>query len=386
MVTMKILILSDPIVPPIGSPRMMTTCRYLKEAGHVCVMETETFPGFQNLFLWCIDKLFWIRDIRFSKYILQKYSRDSFDVILCSTYYYFPILAAKLVSEKWNVPLVLDFRDIAEQFGDTSYFSTSVPHFFGLGSLMGKMYERMNIRRRNQIIRRAQIVTTISPWHREFLQKIAQAPVELVYNGFDENEIQPRFYPTNIFRISYIGRIINLKLRQPALLFEALGEMLSNGEIDIEHFKLEFFSEHDFEIPVRNMAREYGIDGLLVWEKLFSREHLTEVISRSSVLLAFGRKAKEQHGILGTKVFEAIGAEKPFLLVPSDEDSLASLIRECGIGCAARNTEEIKWFIRKQYGQWRADGYTRCTIASKNRFSRRIEAQQFETILYGLTK
>ena len=128
-----------------------------------------------------------------------------------------------------------------------------------------------------------------------------------------------------------MGRLISLQLRQPQLLFRAVSEL----DIPVQ---LDFYSEPD-------LAEEL------------------------------------QHGILGTKVFEAIGIEKPFMLIPSDEENLAQLISETGIGIAASDIEEIKTFITQQYQQWQQDGYTRCTIEDKSRFSRTYQARLMEDIL-----
>ena len=69
------------------------------------------------------------------------------------------------------------------------------------------------------------------------------------------------------------------------------------------------------------------------------------------------------------------------MLIPSDEENLAQLINETGIGIAASTTEEIKRFILEQYAQWQKNGFTRQTIKNKQRFTRQNQAQQFERIL-----
>lgn len=175
---------------------------------------------------------------------------------------------------------------------------------------------------------------------------------------------------------------MSLSLRQPHLLLEAVGQMIQEGEIDEKEWRLDLYAEAEKENEVRALAQQYGADSVIAWHTFVPRKELGKIMAESSVLLALGCPPEEgQHGILGTKVFEAIGAEKPLLLVPSDEDSLAELIRETGIGCAARTTEEVKDFLREQYTEWKETGYTRTCIERKKLFSRKNEAQQMLDII-----
>ena len=105
-------------------------------------------------------------------------------------------------------------------------------------------------------------------------------------------------------------------------------------------------------------------------------------MTESSVLVALGAAASNgQHGILGTKIFEAIGMEKPFVLIPSDEDSMAALIQQTGIGLAAKTTAQLKSFLLDKYAEWQANGFTRQTVNNKEIFTRRYQARQFEQII-----
>ena len=83
-----------------------------------------------------------------------------------------------------------------------------------------------------------------------------------------------------------------------------------------------------------------------------------------------------------TKFFEALGVEKPVLCVPSDEESLAEVIRQTNAGIAATDAEQVRTFIKEQYAAWQAKGYTRQAVnqEQKKRFTRQYQARQFEQI------
>lgn len=376
----RILIISDPIAPPSYAPRVMSMFRYLQEAGHDVVLESGELTR-RSRWQWIGDKLWGQNDSEFAKRLLLKYSRDRFDVFLCSTYYYFPLRTAERLSKAWGIPYVVDLRDIVEQWGTKPYFTTKLPHLLGL-EIVFAWYERKNLRLRNRVMDGAKAVTTVSPWHQQHLQSLTSTPVHLIYNGYDEEEMGFEKQETRTFSIAFIGRFISLTLRQPQMLLEALGEMIEEGAITDGEWHLDFYAEAEKEAEVRALARMYGIATSIKWHRFISRSELCDIMAESSVLLALGCPPEDgQHGILGTKVFEAMGVEKPLLLVPSDEDSLAELIRESGIGIAARDKEEVKTFLRQKYQEWKQKGYTRQSIADKERFSRKREAHQMKEIL-----
>lgn len=380
----RILIITNPIVPPDYAPRVMSMFRYLREAGHDVVLESGEIRNSGRL-KWIGDKLWGQDDREFGKRLLRKYSQGRFDVILCSTYYYFPLRAAELLSKAWGIPYVVDFRDIVEQWGAKPYFTTRLPRLMGLEKIFSRWYERKNLALRNRVMDGAKALTTVSPWHQHHLQSLTTTPVHLVYNGYDESEIGFEKRETSTFSIAYIGRIMSLELRQPQLLFQALGEMIDGGEIVDGQWSLDFYAEPEKEAEVRNLAHRYGISSSIKWHNFVSRNEVKGIMAESSVLLALGCPPEDgQHGILGTKVFEAIGAEKPLLLVPSDEDSLAALIRESGIGVAARNKEEVKYFLGQRYQEWLLNGCTRQTISGRELFSRKRETLQMEEIMTNI--
>ena len=380
----QILILCDPILLPSNTPRVTSLVHYLQEDGWRVTLESGKLPEKQSLCAKVADKLLLLQERRFARKLMAKYKEGEFDVILCSTYYYFPLWTALRLSKAWHIPFYADLRDIAEQWGHMNYFTTPLPRLGGLEKIVGRWYERRNIRMRNNILRQAAGVSTISPWHRELLQGATKAKVECIYNGFDEREFAPENRKTDVFRVAFLGRIIQLELRQPQMLFEATGELLKEGKVNSKTFALDFYCEPEFAESLHEMAESYGAAECLHYHGYIPRTALRDVMAESSILVALGASADYgQHGILGTKVFESIGMEKPFVLVPSDKDSLATLIKETGIGLAAEDKTQLKTFLMEQYAKWQAKGYTRQPVNNKEIFSRRYQAQQFEQFMHG---
>jgi len=405
--TPRLLILSDCITPPSYSPRLTVLIRHLTGQGWQCTLATDNLAGqeyttnlcrqinmtylpagispVKRFFKRLADKLFQAREKQFTNILSRTFNASDFDAIFCSTYYYFPLYTAAALSKKWDIPFVADLRDIVEQWGKTPYFHTPLPKLLGLEKRLARIYERHNIKLRNRVLRMAATVTTVSPWHQTTLQKITKAPVLLIYNGFDEQEIQPVSIPSDHFNITFIGRLINLQARQPDMLFDAVGQLIQNHKINATDIRLNFYCEPEWASALRKQAALHHADKNLYIYPFVARTDIQQIMAVSSVLLALGAPASyQQHGILGTKVFEAIGAEKPFMLIPSDEDALAQLIHETGIGIAARDTEDIKAFIGQEYQVWRTDHYTHRSVSNKQLYTRGYQASQFTDIFKSL--
>jgi hypothetical protein len=123
----RILILCEAIAPPAYSPRVLTLVEWLQANGWECVIVTEEcaeqsfkwdacptyqMPAYKKI---VADKLFYGKDKALYHYAQEQLDIHSFDLIFCSSYYYFPLYAAYLLAKKYNLPLAIDLRDIAEQ-------------------------------------------------------------------------------------------------------------------------------------------------------------------------------------------------------------------------------------------------------------------------------
>ncbi len=370
--------------------------------GWECVVAAETipddlfcFPDCQNILMpyysghkaldymrWLADKIGNRKEHKFQKTILRQISSADFELIFCSTFNAFPLLTAMHISTQWGIPLVADLRDIAEQWGQSSYMK----HTLHTGStrlnrLLTRSYIHRTILLRNKALKHASAVTTISPWHKQFLQHI-NPNTHLIYNGYDELTFTPQNIVNNKFLITYTGKIYDFHLRNPQLLFEALSKLIQAHPLpDLE---LHFYCEDAIHTPLLQMAENYGIEHLVNIHKFIDNKQITDILHRSSICLLLTNLATSDgpHGIMTTKFFEALGVEKPVLCIRSDEECLAQVITETNAGIAASTVKEVQNFILDKYAEWQQNGFTRqpVTRERKKLFNRQTQAQQFENL------
>lgn len=398
----KILILTDPFNPPLFIPRINNLCKNLdfnKWESYVFTEKvidvnytTNLYPLHQMLYYksknkvhwvykWILNLLFQNKDIELQKFIEKNTNVYNYDLILCSTFNLFPLTTASRLSTKYNKPLIIDLRDITEQWGTNKYFTRSLSNFTIINNLIYKQIEKLNIKRRNKALQKAKAITTISPWHRDFIKNINNN-THLIYNGYNADIFYHQKIASDTFDITYTGRLIDLQFRNPNLLFEAIQQLDKEQKISPDKLKIKWYIGSTLKNELIELVKKHNITQYNHYFDFIPNNEIPQLLNKSSINLILSTKSSNDgpHGIMTTKFFEALGVEKPILCVRSDEECLAQTIKETESGLAATNVEEVKNFILHYYNQWQEQGYTHVNVKNKELFSRQNQALQFEKI------
>ena len=402
----RILILSDAFGPPSFTPRIRFLCQYLVENGWEVQLCTEKFAPitfahsypiheieFYN-YSGLLSKLEWIlksalsliidyKNKQFSSKVSKRFQHDSFDIILCSTFHTFPLRAAYEIAHKQKIPLVVDLRDIVEQAPGNQYHA----HKFNFLKPFAYWFKKTNIKRRNSIIQKAQVLISVSPWHVDFLKQF-NTQTHLIYNGFDADIFYPNQLKTAKFVLSYTGKLYEQSMQDPELFFLALNELTKENSNFKKDCEVHWYTSQDGQNRLKQWARQHQVDESMTFHSYISIENVPQILQESSIVLVFSNTTKSEgpHGIMTTKFFEALGVEKPILCVRSDEGCLAASIKETNAGIAATTVDEVKTFILEKYAEWEQTGYTHQPVDhnKKMAFSRQAQAKQFEEIFEQL--
>ena len=385
----RILIITDAVTQPLYTPRVRNLYHYFLQKGIEIDWITEKYepiPDNFNIKLHeipfykhkgIIGKLEWIiknflnilfdyKNNYFTKKIQSLTKSNQYDLVFCSTFHTFGLKAAYNIAKTKNIPLHIDLRDIAEQCNNNEYNKSKIALGF-----IGNYYRKINISRRNKILRQANSITTVSPWHVDFIKQL-NPNTHLIYNGYDSNTFIPKHINSDYFDIIYTGKWYSPTLQDPTLLFQALAE-INNPQI-----RLIWYTNNDAHSQIRDFTKQYNITTPVIINGYVPNNEIPNILNQSSIILVLTNKGNR--GIMTTKFFEAIGVEKPILCVRSDEECLAQTIQDTNAGLAATNAKEVKEFILHHYNQWQKQGYTHIDINNKQQFSRQTQALQFEEI------
>ena len=393
----RILILCEAIAPPAYSPRIITLVQYLQTHGwHCCIiteMDNDTrfesdicpiyqMPTYRNLLA---DKLFGAKEKALAAFAEKQVDIASFDLILCASYYYFPLQAATSLAKRYHKPLVIDLRDIAEQWGTLDYYTRSFSGISFIDNIAKRLYTYINMRQRNHALQQAQAVTTVSPWHQHLLAQYNPS-THLIYNGFGSDTFTPKDLPTPRFDIMFMGKCYAHYHDCPKLLFAALRNLIVRGQIDRQHICVHFYTNPLGQQSFAQLAQQYTLEDLVEVYDYIPRSELVSKMHQASILMVLTTSANVHgtHGIMGTKFYEILGVEKPCLCLVSDDDCLADTIQHTHAGLAAHHVEEVEAFVLDKYQEWLQQGYTHQQVTNKEQFTRQYEAAQFEQLFIDI--
>ncbi len=400
-----LLILSDGFNRPLYGPRITQLCKYLNAKGWDITLITEQileedyvvphcrflampyyaqFP-LKHKIQWLADKLFGNKDRRLYHFAKQNIRLEDFSIVLCSTFNLFPLPTAYKLAKESHLPLVVDLRDITEQWHADSYLASKLHLPKRIKNQLISIYENKCILQRNTILHDTNIVTTISPWHQHFLQSV-NSNTHLIYNGFDPDVYTPTDITTTKCIISYIGRVYDFQSRNPQLFLEAIADLHTQSLITPDTIHIEFHIEPYMVQPMQELVNKLNLQDYFHISTYIPRQEAISLLQQSSISLLFvaAPSPTAPQGVMTTKFFEALGCEKPVLCVPSDEGCLAQTIRDTNAGIATSNVQEIKAFVLDKYHEWQANGYTHQPVIRKEQFSRQHQAEQFEQLFLSL--
>ena len=367
----RILILTDPISKPAYAPRLRFFCDYLVEHGYDIEVYTEriqdysiphSYPIYEqtiyrNRLDWLLKSLWSLltdwRNRQFTRFVRRQIQDKTFDIVFCTTFSTFPLRAARTIAQERHIPFIADIRDLDEQIPGAQYQG----HRQWFLRPFRALYRAVNIRRRNRELRQATAITTISPWHAEFIDtQIVKSSIvksSIIYNGYDDKQFYPKDIVSKQFLISYIGKIFEFQNIDPVR--QAI------AELNLPDIQLSVHTPDQNPLPITAVGDE---------------------IRRSSIMLVLTGKAAK--GMMTTKFYEALGCEKPILCYPDDEGLLSQTIRETHAGIAADEIEDMKTFILDKYKEWKQNGFTHQKTLHREVFSRAYQTKQLEQLIQCL--
>ena len=402
----KVLILCDEF-PPCSGPRMGYLVKYLSHLGWEAYVVTgkvparasfEALTGFAKEVhvvpqkkhsrwnLLHVIPMFWPYDYLRGEYgILAKArsiaAKQKIDVVLSScTYEMFPNNSAYAVAREFGLPLVVDIRDLGAQ-------NPSVP-FRDMRLIEKICYFRVKLgflsaRHSVSVLRAADALVSISPWHVQWLKDRCNGNTFLVYNGYDPEMFFQRAPQANgCFKIVYTGTLASEASRDYTFLLESVQRLHRRGVIDPRTFQVVFYSgEIEKGNPIRERIASKGIGDFFSFRDFVQSSEVPSILRDASILLVLTNK-NGFHGVMTTKFFEYLAVNRPILCMRSDEGVLEATIRETESGCSARSADEAERFIERLYREWQQNGFTIGTTRSDRigSFSRKFQAGQFVEI------
>lgn len=324
----------------------------------------ERMPGRTDFWIWSGRKF------------LKKLKREgrTFDCVISS---YGPpaahclgSFAKKIFGCKW----IADYRDL--------WFENHVFKGVWPFSYFEKRLER-------QVLKRADLITTVSFGLQEVLQKkFPKQRVEIIKNGFDEelfDAVQGDYFSgeKNVFRIIYTGSIYRDR-RDPTPLFQAVSELAADGLIERNALEILFYTSCASNLE--ELIKQCKVEDIAKIMPPVPYKEALSIQNSADLLLFLEDPNPKVDGILTGKLFEYLYASAPILAVgiqSFSEPGRLILKTHAGQVCGT-DKDRIKFFLldylKKEAGPMEK------SLDLIYHFSRKAQVAKLEQLLIPLTE
>jgi len=276
-------------------------------------------------------------------------------------------------------PHVVDFRDLWTL--NEVYFTRKLPHFL---KQYDKLWEKMILKHSKRII---VVNHTLRKQLINAYPDICSDKVEVIYNGFDEDDIKKIDLPTvknNHFTIVYAGSIYGH--RSPDFFFEALAKWIHKNEAVQKKVKVDFYGTGSSDYPRKII--DQGLDKIVTFHPRITKNEIMQILFNADLLLLIHGFNKLSASSTSTKLFEYLATGKPILaLMPESE--AADILRKYSnsIVVSSPEIDRVVAFLQKQFDEWNnRKRPTHCVTNIPPEFSRKNQAKKLASLLDGIIK
>lgn len=248
---------------------------------------------------------------------LKKYLREHpVDIIISTGPPHSMHLIARRLSLSTGIPWIADFRD---PWTRMFYFK-----HLHLSRLAQKRHEKLE----KKVLDDATVAVAVSPLVKEEFQSMTSTPVELITNGFDENDFGIMPERDGHFNITHTGLFASDG--NPDVLWEALAEKCCEDADFAKTMRIRLAGKTDKEIT--DSIRKAGLGDNLVDLGYQTHRNAVKEQKSASLLMLPLRKEPEYKATLPGKLFEYLAAGRPVLGIGQSSGAMARILSETQAG------------------------------------------------------
>ena len=263
-----------------------------------------------------------------------------------------------LIKKRFNIPLIVDFRDPWTLDWDVVY-----PTYF---------HEFLDNFLESRVLRYADHLVVATEYiKKEYIKKYSfiQDKISVITNGFEANDFQSQHLPLfEKFTITYCGSFSG---RQPDLFLSGLKKAIMRKRLSPKTFQALFLGPKDKQLT--QLIKHLDLSQYAIHIGYFQHKIAVEFMFRSHMLLLI----EPRQGALTTKVFEYLATGKPILALVS-KGELEELVRkysDVSYVLTLRDPDEVAEAIYDCYNKWLHNGY-RLTNSEKVKAFRKTYNRQ----------
>lgn len=314
---------------------------------------------------------FWVRPaVKFLRDYLEANNIET--IVTTGPPHSMHLIGLKLKKQKPSLRWIVDMRDPWSEWG----FLDSIQ----AGTRAKAKHKKLE----HEVLTTADEVITITPFYVRQFERLSGRNVNLVTNGFDEEDFKNfKIVRSDKFRLRHVG-IVNEKC-DPRPFMNAVAELCNqNNEIGAA-IEIEFVGQ--VNSGFRNFVESNPtLSQITRFTDTVPHEKLMNIYASSAVLLLILTGYKDAEGYMPGKLFEYLATGLPVLGVgPVAGDAADLMLRaKAGEMFEADQPVAIGEFITRAYARWSTSGRLDGNAGGSD-FSRRTTTGKLVTLLNNTT-
>jgi glycosyltransferase involved in cell wall biosynthesis len=279
------------------------------------------------------------------------------------------LIGYKLKKKNPELQWIADFRDPWSGWGLLDSLKVS------------KAARKLHSNLEHKVLTTADIVTTITPFYVKHFANLRGRKVELLTNGFDEDDFKGvTITRAEKFIIRHVG-IINEKCN-PAPFMLALAKLMKDDKDFLSDVRMEFIG--DVNAAFRSFVeRSPDLKDVTFFIPAVPHKQLMKIYGSSSLLLLVLTGYKDAAGYMPGKLFEYIATGLPVLGVGPENGDASVLIRQSNSGKMIDDSDEegLKKYLKEVYRMWKENQLPAQVTGSRAQYSRRVITESLSRLI-----
>ena len=225
-----------------------------------------------------------------------------------------------------------------------------------------------------KVVDGATSVIAVSPMVKNDFEAITSTPVELITNGFDEEDFNDPFEADEYFNITHTGLFASDG--DPEILWKVLAAKCQEDKEFQKLLRIRLVGKTDQEIV--NSIETAGLGPNLVNLGYQSHEVAVREQRNASVLILPLRKEPEYEAVLPGKLFEYLASRRPILGIGQTDGAMARVVRNTGSGIVYNwdDEEKIRQWIDFSWDEFKnnelLDNASDISMYSRHKLTKRL--------------
>ncbi|MEQ8363780.1 MAG: glycosyltransferase family 4 protein [Cyclobacteriaceae bacterium] len=230
-----------------------------------------------------------------------------------------------------------------------------------------------------EVLSQADKVITIAPYHVKRLELLGNRKVDLITNGFDDEDFDTVAHARNEkFTIRHIG-IVD-ELRDPRPIMKSLKEVLIGNPELVDTIEVEFIGNVNSAFK-SFVAKDSILSRVTQFVDQVPHSELLKIYGRTDLQLLVLAHTAIAPGNLPGKFFEYLASGNPILAIGPVDGDAADVLKETNAGVIREreNEEGIKSSLQTFYSDWEANKMN--AERSINKYFRKELTEQLAKLL-----